>query len=319
MTKNSIKSYFLIIIASVILTLASLLPIGIFGIVISALLASTIGYTVTKHHYTFVGILCACVFFVYTAFSKNFYTSIAVSLPIILSGITLGISYNLKISEFIPTGVICGIYTTYLLLSVKLSGQNIQSIFASVFSDSAKAYNDMIFASQSTQISQAEIDAMVSEAVSVMMKFMPGFVIILCGALALLMLYMFKKVLKITKSNTSYIRPFYMWHADKSLSIVFFIITAVIFFLPERNYFSDALANVALVSVFVFYIFGLSLVDFLLKRKFKAKFSRRLVLFLLVTFSSGLPIIILCFMGALDGISNMREKIINKNNLPEQE
>ncbi|MBQ3181601.1 MAG: hypothetical protein IJB50_02460, partial [Clostridia bacterium] len=101
MTKNTFKNYALIIIATVVLTLISMLPIGIFSIVVTALLASIIGYTVTKHHYYFVGFVCVCILLMYSIFSKDFISSVAVSLPLILSGITLGITYNLKLSEFV--------------------------------------------------------------------------------------------------------------------------------------------------------------------------------------------------------------------------
>ncbi len=309
LTKNTFINYALTIITTIILTLISMLPIGILGIVVTALLASTIGYSVTKHHYSFVGVVCACVFLICLIFSKDFLLSIAASLPLILCGVTLGITYNLKFSEFTAISVICGIYTIYLLLNVK---------FANAFSLSAKDYSNLLLSLYPDQFTQAEIDTLIADAMSVMMKFMPSFIIIMCGCLALLMFYIFKKVLKATKRDISFYKPFSDWHADRSFSIFFLIIALISLFLPEKNYFSDALSNVVLVSVFVFYIFGLALVDFLLSRKFKNKLSRRIILILLITFSSGIPMLIFCFIGTLDGIINIREKI-TKNNLPEQE
>lgn len=318
MTKNTFKNYALIIIATVIISLIAMLPIGILGIVATALLASVIGYTVTKHHYYFVGVVCACVIAISALFSGDFYLTLVVNLPLILSGITLGIAYNLKISEFKTTSIIAGIYTIYTLLNFKFLTQDNKKYFENLLSDSIKNYSDVMASAYPEQFTQAQIQTTLGDALAVMMKFMPSFTIILCALLALLMLYTFKKVLKMTKSDILFLNSFSDWHADRSFSIFFLLIALVSLFLPENNYFSDALANVVLVSVFVFYIFGLSLVDFLLSRKFRSKFARRIILILLITFSSGMPMLIFCFIGTLDGIVNIREKI-TKNKLPEQE
>ena len=129
MTKNTFKNYALIIIATVIISLIAMLPIGILGIVATALLASVIGYTVTKHHYYFVGVVCACVIAISALFSGDFYLTLVVNLPLILSGITLGIAYNLKISEFKTTSIIAGIYTIYTLLNFKFLTQDNKKYF----------------------------------------------------------------------------------------------------------------------------------------------------------------------------------------------
>lgn len=318
MTKNSFKNYALIVIATVVLSLISMLPIGFFGVITTALLVSVIGYTVTKHHYYFVGVVCACVIFIYALFSGDFCLTLVVNLPLILSGITLGIAYNLKLSEFKTTSIIAGIYTIYTLLNFKFLTQDNKNYFENLLSVSIKNYSDVMASVYPEQFTQAEVQTILQDALAVMMKYMPSFTIILCALLALLMLYTFKKVLKLTKSDISFLNSFSDWHADKSFSIFFIIIALISLSLPEKTYFSDALANVVLVSVFVFYIFGLSMVDFLLSRKFKNKFTRRILLILLITFSSGIPMLIFCFIGVLDGIVDIREKI-TKNNLPEQE
>ena len=318
LTKNTFINHTLTIIAAIILTLISMLPIGILGVVVSALLASTIGYSVTKHHYSFVGVVCICVFLVYLIFSKDFALSTAASLPLILCGITLGITYNLKFSEFTTISVICGIYTIYLLLNIKILGASGNDFFENVFSLSAQDYSEMIMSLYPDQFTQAEIDALISNAMSVMMKFMPSFTIIMCALMALLMFYVFKKVLSATKKDMSFYKPFSDWHADKSFGIIFFVILVISFFLPEQSYISDAIANVVFISLFVFYIFGLSLTDFLLKRKISSTFLRRSILILLVLFTFGTLMFAICFLGAIDSCADFRKKL-QKNNLPEQE
>ena len=311
MSKNSYKSCALIMSATVILALISMLPLGIFGAVIMALLASTIGYTVTKHLYHFVAVICALVLLIYSLFSKDFLLAITVSLPTILSGITLGIAYNTKLSQFKITGIITSLYTVYLLLNIKLSNIN----FAEIFKTLAKTYSEVLSSVYNNQIAKAELDSQIAELMSVTMKFMPSFVIILCACFALLLLYAFKKVLKITKSDISFFEPFSEWHTDKSFCIAFLVIIVISFVLPEKSYISDALANVVLVSEFVFYIFGLSLISFLLKPKMKKSLLRKTILILLVPFCFGTPLFIICCLGVLDGFFNFRTKL-SKNNLP---
>lgn len=318
MTKNDFKNYALIIIATVIFTLVSMLPAGIFSIIFGALVAALIGYTVTKHHYLFVGVVCACVLFIYAAFSRDFLSAVSFALPLILSGMTLGICYNIKTSEFVSVGIMTGIHTLYILLNVKLLGQNGADYFTDTLSESMKSYSDVLSNLYPDQFTASDIQTMLSEVMSVMLKFMPSFIVIVCAIIALLMLYFFRKILKITKSDTAYCKPFSDWRADKSFSIVFILIALVSFFLPQRNYLADAVSNVVFVSVFVFYIFGLSLVDFLLSRKIKSKFSRRLILLLMITFLSGVPMFILVLIGVLDGITDIRAKI-TRNNLPKEE
>ena len=147
---------------------------------------------------------------------------------------------------------------------------------------------------------------------------MPSLVIIACVCIALLMFYIFKKILRITKSNIDIYKPFSEWQLDKSISLTYILIFVISFIIPE-GYFADALANVLVVSTFIFYIFGVSFADFLLKRVLKSRVIRKICMILIAVlpiFSFGFPFILISILGMSDGLFNYKEKIAkNKTSL----
>lgn len=311
MTKNTFKNYALILIATVTLSLASVLPLGVFAFLISAVLASIIGYTVTRHHYYFVGVVCLCVITVFSLFSGDFLLSLTASLPVLLCGISLGISYNIKLSEFKTISILTVVYIINTLLNLRISGAINQKSFDDVLFSAKDLYIDTLSSAYGNEIPLQEIESLVANAFSVMMKFMPSMLIVLCILIALLFFSTFKKVLNITKSDIKEFKCFSDWRSDKSISIACIIITIFTFISPQKGYLLDALANVCVISAFIFYIFGLSFASFLLKRKFKNPRTHKIIvvfLAILPVFSLGLPFFIIAILGILDGIFNLREK-----------
>ena len=316
MTENKFKHYALILILTIVLSAVSTLGLGVFGFLFTAILASIIGYTITRYHYFFVGAVCACVVAVYALFVGNFVAAITSLLPVLLCGISLGIAYNVKLTEFKTISILSCIYTLYLLLSVKIIGvnENNRNIIEEAFKTSSEIYKETLLAAYGSEISLIEIDSLMADVMSVLMKFMPSFIIILCICVALFMFFIFKKVLKFKKSDLSLYKPFSEWQFDKSLSVVYFIIVIISFIIPE-GYMADALKNVVFVSTFVFYILGLSFVDFLLKRRIKNATSEKIILILTALFSLfalGFPFILISILGAADGLLNIKEKALKK-------
>lgn len=311
MTKNTFLNYAFILITTIILSLASVLPLGVFAFLISAVLASVIGYTVTRYHYYFVGVVCLCVILVFSLFSGNFLISLTAVLPVLLCGISLGISYNVKLSEFKTISILAVVYIINLLLNLRISGVINQKSFDDVLFSSKELYVDVLTSAYGNEIPLQEIESIVSNVFSVMLKFMPSMLIVLCILIALLFFSIFKKVLNITKSDTKEYKCFSDFRADKSISIVCILVTVLTFIFPQKGYFSDVLANVCVISLFIFYIFGLSFASFLLKRKFKNPKTHRIIvvcLAILPAFSMGLPFFLIAILGILDGIFNLREK-----------
>ncbi|MBQ3119042.1 MAG: DUF2232 domain-containing protein [Clostridia bacterium] len=306
MIKNKFKSYAIILILTAIFTLGNVLPLGIFSLIFQAISIAILGCTVTKYHYTFVSVVCAFVVMLYSLFTQNILSGISFGVEVILYGITLGIGYNLKLSEFKIVGILAAIYSLFMIFNIKFSGtgENLRTIIASSM--------ESLYTIYESQITQTDFKTIVSTLLDVFMKFMPSIIIIIGIVFGLWYFWFFKKLLKITKSDINNYLCFSDLHADKSLSITYLILSLLSFLMPQGTYFSDALANVITVASFVFFIFGLSYADFILKNKMKNTVLRRLMLIFLIFASLsiiGIPFIMLSILGAMDGCFDYRNRL----------
>lgn len=320
MSKKGLINHILVVIISVILTLISVLPIGVIGIFFTAVLAAVIGYSVTKHHYTFVASLCILVFAVTSLFTVDTLSAITYVLPTILCGLSLGIAHNIKSHESKTIAILSVIHTTNLVTTIKALGTtNGKNILEDALLSSSEMYKEILKTTHGEQFSAAEINELMSATINIVLKLIPAFIIIAGATIALLYFCCFKKVLKTTKTDTKEYLPFSEWKASKSFTIVFLLVTSVMMFLPMDNYFGDALMNVFTVSLFVFFVFGLSFVDFLFKRIIRFTALRRLIVVsitLISLFTFGIPFIAIFVAGILNGFIDFRNKF-KKNNLPE--
>lgn len=321
MLGKRLKNHLLVIAAVIILSLISVLTLGVSGLLATAILASVIGYSVTRFHYYFVTLICACTVAVTALFTRNLAEAFSYMLPTILCGLSLGIAYNLKISEGKIISLLSCIYTLYFVLTISLSGTNDngQNIIEEAVVTSSDMYQEMIAKMYEGYISAAEISQLISSLITIITKFMPAFIIIACISIAILYFNVFKKVLQITKCDTVFYKPFPAWHADKSFSVMFIIISILCFLSPADDYLGDVLANAIVVSCFIFYMFGLAYVNYLFIKFIKKVALRRLIIIsiaLLSLFTMGVPFIGLVALGVLDGFVDFRNRSA-KNNLPE--
>ena len=322
MPEKKFKKYALVMITTILLSLFSVFLPGFSGLLVTAILSAVIGYAVTKFHYHFVSLLCVCTITVAALFSWDLMVAVSYMLPAVLCGISLGIAYNVKLTEAKTISVISCIYTFYLVANISIMGTNSkgQNIIEEALLASSETYQQVLTTAYGNQFPTEEINRMVSTMLTMVTKFIPTFIIIACISIAFLHFAVFKQTLKITNCDTTiYKKPFSAWHADKTLSVVFLIITVISFVAPAQDYLGDVLANAVAVSCFVFFIFGLAYVNFLLMRLMRNSALRRIILvFIAVSslFAMGLPFIALLTMGVLDGFVDFRRKS-TKNNLPE--
>lgn len=305
MTKNNLKNYIFTAIITVILTILAANISGITGLIFLAFIAAVIGYSTTRHHYLYVGLLCGIVAAVFGLFGGTL-TSLLTALPVILCGLSLGICYNLKFSQYKTLFAVTIIYVLYMVINMKVSGLalDISSILTDVISSAYPLYEGMI--------SQTDFNEIVSQILSVFIKFMPAFIVIFCTCYGFLLLMAFKTVLKKTKAESADFISFSQWHAEKSFSITFLILLALSMFLPADNILTDAIANVVLVSSFIFFIFGFSFLVYILKTRAKNPTSAAIIAVIILVVSVvfiGFPFMIISVTGVMDGIINYREKL----------
>lgn len=303
-TKNDLKNYILTAIATMILTVLSVNISGIIGLIFLAYNAAFIGYSVTRHHYGYVAILCCLVAVVYGFFGGTF-VSLLSALPIILCGLSLGISFNLKFSQYKTLFIVTSVYVLYMVINMKLSGlaTDFSSILTEAISSAYPLYEGVI--------SQSDYNVFASQLLSVFIKFMPAFIVIFCTCYGFLLLVAFRSVLNKSKTEPANFITLSQWRAEKSFSISFLALLVISLLLPSGNVYSDAIANVILISSFIFFAFGFSLLLYILKKRAKtpalAKISAFFILVISIVFI-GFPYMILSVMGVMDGFINYREK-----------
>lgn len=317
MPSNKIKEFLLTVLLAVVFTLLTTLPVAVLSLLCTAAVAVSIGYTVVKYHYGYVAFTCILVFVVYLLFQQNPVSALAAALPLVLCGLTLGISYNLKFSAFKLLCIFTAVYVLNITVNIKLAGmaQAGQNVFEEAVSSVGQVYRESLTAVYGSQLSSAEINNIVSELTSTLLRFSPSFIVIACICFALLSYYMFKRILTIRKESVACFQSFCEWRADKFISITYFVILVLYFLVPANGFFSDTLLNMVTVMTFIFFILGLSFLEFLLKKKFPKSFTRKMILIAVCVASfilMGLPFLALSVCGAMDGCFDYRRRKLKR-------
>lgn len=312
MSSDKIKEFLTVSLLIIVSSLLMSVPFGM-PILFSALTTALIGYTVTRFHYGFVSFSVFLVLAVHILFYDNTLTSILTALPCVLCGLAFGICYNLKLSISRLIAVPTGVYLLNTILNMKsLSfSSSGQSLFEEVISSAGQVYREALSQMSGAEITEYEISSLVSELTSTLFRFIPSFILIACIIFSLVCYYIFKRTLEFRKNDVSTLTAFSEWKADKLISIIFFVLPVILFTVPSGAYVSDILLNMVMINLFVFYIFGLSYIDFLLKKSAKRSYVRKIIL-LAISFISimftGIPFILISSLGALDGCFNLRQR-----------
>lgn len=311
MIKNNLKTYITVSILSVLFSVGSLVPIGIISAISSIALVGLIGYTVTRFHYAFVGFLCICAFVPYALFAKDFASALYTYSQLALCSIALGICFNVKLSGIKTIGIVSAFHVIYILLTMLITG--LGNNFTVLLSDTMQS----LYPLYEGYISQADYHSIILTAIEMMTRLVPSFVVLSGVFTGLIYFGAFRLVLKMTHSE-SYCEKFSDCRADKTFSIIYFILSLISFLLPDNNYYSDIIMNVILITTFVFFIFGLSLIAYKLNISFGDSPKKKLLFALAVVsplFIFGLPFTVIGYIGALDGIFDFRQNKAQKNTI----
>lgn len=313
MPSNKLKEFFLAVLITVVFTLLTLLPAAALSILCAAAVTALLGYSATRFHYGFVAFQAFVICAVYVLFQKSLSGALITSLPVILCGLTLGICYNVKLSVFKLLSIFTSVYVLNIAVNIKLAGMAStgQNIFEEAIASVGQVYKESLTAMYGSQLSGTEINNVVSELTSTLLRFTPSFIVIACICFALLSYYLFKRILKIRKSDLSMFASFSEWRADKVISITYFVLLALYFVVPAGNFLSDTLLNMVTVMTFVFFVLGLSFLEYKLKNRIEKSGVRKLVLVgisLSAFVLMGLPFLALAICGALDGCFDFRHR-----------
>ncbi len=312
MPHQKVREYIFLLLCLVILSLAHLLPVLFLSVLCLALSSGILGYLMTKYHYGYVITALGCIFFVYLLFSGNVLSALTVS----LCGLTLGISYNLK---YPPTKTVCICATVYVLnvaVNIKLADSTSQNALEEAIAAAGNILKESLATVQEAQIPESEINAIISQISATILRCMPSFIVIISICFSLLCFYMFKRICTMKKNDVSFLTPFSKWQADKTVSIIYLVLLLFTRFLPAGTLFGDALQNITLIMTFVFYVFGLSLLEHLLKRFIKGSVLRKFLLIIISMIAipfMGVPYFILSIGGAFDSFADYRQKKLFRN------
>lgn len=313
LSSKNIKEYISAVIFLIVLTIASIFPITILSTLCSAAAIAILGYLTTKYHYGYVAGAALCICIVYLLLLGNVLAAVVSALPVVLCGLSLGISANLKLSPLKTVSILTAVYTLNLTANLKLttevSGQN---ILETALETAGQMYHEAISAAYGAQISESEISAIVSETTSSILQLTPAFLVIMCFAFSLLAFYLFKRICMIRKADITSLTAFSEWRAEKSVSIIFFVLFVLSVVLPTGTLWADAVLNVVTIMSVVFFMFGLSLIEHMLKSKIIKPGKRKFILvciMLLALLFAGIPFLAISIAGAMDGIIDYRKKI----------
>lgn len=313
MSTSNLKTYILILSLTVVLVACSALPIFVLSFLSPAIIAAILAYTITKFSPKYIIFHACLIFALNTIFLRSLQGAFVTTIPILLCGLTMGICYNLGQSTIKLLSISSIAYAISTVLNIKSIGPTAsgKTILEDAIVLLGNIYKESLMKLPSTNFTTDELNHIVSELTSALLALSPAFIVIACGLMALLSYYAFSRILSFRHEDMKNLGAFSTWRADKTISIIYFVLTAVYFISPVNTWISDILLNITTIMSFVFFIFGLSFTEYKLKNRIASVVLRRLILLAIIFFSltfTGIPFFVLSTCGMLDGLIDYRNR-----------
>ncbi len=329
MTGKDIRNFLLATILIIVLSLVSSFTVGFLQAIAGILISVIIGVMSTKYHYGYVFASASTAFvvpiiisvFSGSSFIEGITFATVLSLPMILIGFVLGIAANLKF-EFSKTILMASVlYLVGSLINIKVLSMinpdsfNIQSIVSMSVNEINETVKTMYAHDPDTRSYLTQIIGAIGKA---LLTLSPALFIVISLAIGYVSTILFKKINSLCGANMNFWPVFSNMRPDRAFTIIF----VIIFFLntaAPMGLFSDACANVELVLSCVFFVFGLSFLDWKFKNGGMKKWTRRMLLIVMVlacTMFMVLPLLIVIMFGVTDGLFGIRQRA-DKNDLPD--
>ncbi len=326
MTGKNIKYYLLTSSALVLLALLTCFFTGFIQLFAGILISVILGAQTTKFHYGFVAASASLTFLIPLVFSLLAGGSFTEALlyaalfmiPIILMGFTLGFTFNLKISFYKTVIILAVLYLVGTLTTMKVLNST-GSLAMDIESIIAQSIDQVMLAFESTYSANPEVKELFSAVIgtlsSMMLTLSPSIFILLSLGVGYLTALVFKSYQKRRQADMSFWPEFYMQRADKATAILF----VVIFFLNSvapKGLFSDVSANIIVILSCIFFIYGLSFINWKMRASGMKASTRRLMLialFFLCTTFFMIPFLVITVTGISDGIFDYRSRLTQNN------
>lgn len=311
--KRDKKSYFLLTAFAALLMLISFVLPSLLGAAVRVLASALLAVIVVNYHYRLVAAACAVTLAV-TLLAGGFVGLLYAGVMYVLLGISVGMGINLKLPLFrlvllaalayltVNVGMLW--YTEHQPDSVAMStlllqmGEEINQLLAG-------AYQDLLSAEQLEQLGK-----LINQMVSVLIVLLPAILIVVSILVAYFTVAITKILLRKNVKNASYLTPFCDVRADK-VSAAVFPVLFVLSILPFSPMVSDVLLNLVYVMCWLFYLFGLALINWFMIARGMQKMPRTLFLtaiVLSVFIFTFFPLLVIIGLGVLDGFFDFRKR-----------
>jgi len=311
---NHKKSYFLSILAVALLSLIYCTTGGVIHFLAGIMVGALIGISVTKHHYIYVALqsaLCVALLAAFHGFSGGAYGALAgltAGVILVLIGIGLGLSSNLSMSVSATVLMSSLIYLANMLIGFFALGREIP--FDMLIGEMRAVYTEVLEMQYAglPEITQ-KADEIINSIMGMTIKFMPSVLICSAGVLGLIQSYIYRVMLPKFNKNAK-IESFSMLRAERTIGVLFIVI-CIALSISQNVLICDALLNLVVIMGFVFFICGLSYIDFSMRHKGKNKTHRAIMIIVvipLITMFFALPAIIVAGVGFFDSLINFRKR-----------
>ncbi|MBR5157089.1 MAG: DUF2232 domain-containing protein [Clostridia bacterium] len=322
MTGSNIKYYLMTTASLVALAFISCYFTGLIQLFAGILISVILGSQTVKMHYGFVAASTSITFLIPlvisllsgAVFTTALLYALLLIIPIILMGLTLGFSANLKLS-FNKTVIFLAIlYLASTLTGMKIlnlagnPAMNIEAIISQSI-DQAMLSLDSVY-SDLPEIDEL-FNTVISAVSSMMLTLSPSLFIIISLAVGYITALIFKSFLARRRVDMSFWPAFYLQRADKSFAILFLIVFFLNSFVPE-GMFKDAMTNVILILSCIFFLYGLTFFSWKLRASGVKSPTRKLIFIALIPVCSMLfmlPFFIILIIGLFDGIFDYRSRL----------
>lgn len=315
-------SFYLLSCAAIVLFAAlSCFVGGVIQLAAGILVAVLIGLQTRKYHYGYVASsalllfatpLVLCALPADSDFGSAVVYAALLTVPLILMGLTLGFSANMKLSFYRTAVILTGIYLAGLLTDMKLlSDASVALSPENIVADSIGQFQTALETVYGNNPEALDLmGRLLGEIAKMMLTLTPAIFILLSLGTAFISLMIFKALCGKQQLDVSFWPSFCGIRGDKTISVLFLLVFVLNVCAPE-GLFSDLTLNVVVVLSIVFLLFGFSFLDWKLRSRGWKRLPRRLLIIACIPFCTSffmLPFLILVILGLTDGLFDFRAR-----------
>ena len=277
--------------------------------VIGMLIAALLGMVMHREHFALGITNTILVLIIFTLFLKPV-AAIVSGAPLILLGLSLclGTKFKMKLPHMIMLCAVLYLLEVLIGLKVTESLSNGNASFSSMMLETGEQMRTVMQAYYPEPEYKDMIEQAISMSVDMSIMLAPAVFTIVSIVLSSVLVYVYKKMQNVQKTDMSFWIPFNQLQADRLFAVLFLLLFVVLTATRGGMAFA-AIANVVLILTFLFFILGLAVFNYKLKQKGAGDTMRKLLTAALICFSTMfcmIPIFALIICGVTDAFFDYR-------------